>query len=525
LEYFLSIFLGTFLLEDLALASSLVFVSEGKLSLFTAFMACFLGISIGDLGLYFIGRAASYFGIEKHFSFFKKYRGQLYQLKNSSFLSYSIVISRVIPGTRLPTYVGAGYLKYPFFKFLILTLASVFVWVLVALLAGATLSYIFMNHWFLGIITFLVLLNILKTYGPKLVNKWERKALRYSWRQWLSFEFWPAWFFYLPLVPYYIFLSIKYRSLFMPFYVYPELKNGGLIGESKWDFLKHFQNNEPSTLKSLKISQEAEFMEVQELLKKEGFDYPFIIKPDVGQRGFGVRIIRNDFDLTEYLLLSQFERIVQKLSHLPNEAGIFYIRQPTHSTGTIFSITDKKFPFVVGDGSTQLGQLILNDKRARIIASLYFSRLQAQLDSTPEKGEVIRLAECGNHCQGSIFLNGASLVTPELTTEIDRITKQMPNFYFGRLDVRYKDSESLRQGQDIEIVEVNGAGAEATHIWDAKTTLFEAYKTLYKQWALLFLIGSQVRLSNLHRPKVNMFSFLKDCAKVFWRKESLSISS
>ena len=56
---FLTIFAGTFLLEDVALASSLALVANGKMSMMTAFWACFLGIGIGDLGLYFLGYGTS----------------------------------------------------------------------------------------------------------------------------------------------------------------------------------------------------------------------------------------------------------------------------------------------------------------------------------------------------------------------------------------------------------------------------------------------------------------------------------
>ena len=339
------------------------------------------------------------------------------------------------------------------------------------------------------------------------------------------FEFWPAPFFYLPIVPYYIYLSLRYRSLFLPFYASPHLKHGGLIGESKWDFHRHLEAKESSTLKSLKIDKDLDFMSAKNLLEAHEIEYPFIMKPDVGQRGYGVRIIRNDFDLTEYLLLSDFERIIQKLSVLPGEAGVFYIRIPSESVGHIFSITDKKFPFVVGDGATKLGDLILSDLRARIIASVYFARLKDHLDSVPAKNEIILLSECGNHCQGAIFLNGKNIISEELTQEIDRIAKQIPDFYFGRFDIRYKDTSSLLLGKQFEIVEINGSGSEATHIWDARTTLFEAYKTLFSQWRILFEIGYQVRRFQGKQTKVQIGSFLKVCIEVAFRKESLSISS
>jgi hypothetical protein len=245
----------------------------------------------------------------------------------------------------------------------------------------------------------------------------------------------------------------------------------------------------------------------------------------VAQRGFGVRIIRNDFDLTEYLLLGDFVKIAQRLSELPREAGLFYVRKPSERTGRIFSVTDKKFPFVVGDGKTKLGDLILADTRARIIAPTYFARLRKKLDSIPDRGAAVPLAECGNHCQGAIFQNGKYLIAEELERKLDQIAKQIPDFYFGRFDVRYQDAESLMRGTKFEIVEINGAGSEATHIWDAGTRLPDAYRILFEQWRMLFAIGSEVsRLPN-KKNKIKIGAFLAECAKVVFRKDRLSISS
>ena len=525
MAFFFPIFFSTFVLEDLALASGIVLVSEQKMSFMTAFAACFLGIGLGDIGLYVIGYAASRFDIEKRFRFLKKYKSSMHRVRNSKFLTYSIFISRAIPGTRLPTYLSAGYLHYSFFRFVWLTALSVSLWVAGALWAGESLQSIFMDHWFLGLLSFFILLKTFQFFIPRLLDPWRRKALLHAWRKYLSFEFWPGPLFYIPIIPYYIFLSFKYRSPFMPFYANPNLAHGGLIGESKWDFLRHLNPNGNSTLPTLRLGAALDFLAVREILDRGNVSYPFIMKPDVGQRGFAVRILRNDFDLTEYLLLSQFDRIVQRLSALPQEAGLFYIRKPSQEKGYIFSVTDKAFPFVVGDGRTRLGDLILQDKRARIIAETYFSRLQEKLNSIPAKEEKVPLSECGNHCQGAIFFNGHELITEALTEKIDQIAQEIPDFYFGRFDVRYQDAENLKAGRGFEIVEVNGAGSEATHIWDARTKLLDAYSTLFTQWDLLFSIGAEVQSLPQKKRKLKFGAFLKECAKVFFRKESLSVSS
>ncbi len=43
------------------------------------------------------------------------------------------------------------------------------------------------------------------------------------------------------------------------------------------------------------------------------------------------------------------------------------------------------------------------------------------------------------------------------------------------------------------MVELNGVTSEATHIYDPKNSLLDAYKVLFRQWALAFEIGARNR--------------------------------
>jgi hypothetical protein len=58
----------------------------------------------------------------------------------------------------------------------------------------------------------------------------------------------------------------------------------------------------------------------------------------------------------------------------------------------------------------------------------------------------------------------------------------------------------VQRGEGFTIVECNGAGAEATHIWDARVRLIDAYRTLFKQFALLWKIGARNR-GRGHKPE------------------------
>jgi hypothetical protein len=105
----------------------------------------------------------------------------------------------------------------------------------------------------------------------------------------------------------------------------------------------------------------------------------------------------------------------------------------------------------------------------------------------------VRLVFAGNHCKGSIFANGESDITPALTAAIDRILSDIPDFHFGRVDVRYRNLASLRRGTGFRIIEINGVGSEATHIWDPATRLRDAYRTQFDHYRQAFEIGAALR--------------------------------
>jgi hypothetical protein len=99
----------------------------------------------------------------------------------------------------------------------------------------------------------------------------------------------------------------------------------------------------------------------------------------------------------------------------------------------------------------------------------------------------------GNHCQGAIFLDGGRLLSATLQKRIDEISQSIPGFFFGRFDVRYSSEEALREGRDFQIIELNGASSEATSIYDPRNSLWNAYRTLFRQWELVFSIANENR--------------------------------
>ncbi|MBI1217171.1 MAG: D-alanine--D-alanine ligase [Rhodobacteraceae bacterium] len=331
-----------------------------------------------------------------------------------------------------------------------------------------------------------------------------------------AFELWPARFFYIPMILQWGLLALRYRSITLPTLANPGMQAGGLVGESKFEILSQLgrEGNKwvaPYTCFSVGTasgSPSADLPQALAALETAGIEFPFVAKPDIGCRGAGVRIVRTVADLDHYLTnFPRRERIIfQRLITAKNEAGVFYIRAPGEAKGRIVSVTLKLFPEVVGDGLSTLEELIEADPRAGKIKDIYLARHGAQKDRILDKGEIFPLVFTGNHCRGAIFQDGRAQITPEMEARFDAISQGMPEFYFGRFDVRYDSLDDLRAGTNFWLIEVNGAGSEATHIWDKTTKLRDAYDFLFFQQRTLFEFGAANRARGF--SSVNAFRLL-----------------
>jgi hypothetical protein len=221
--------------------------------------------------------------------------------------------------------------------------------------------------------------------------------------------------------------------------------------------------------------------------------FPFILKPDVGQRGAGVKLIRTRGQAEDYLRQTSAPLVVQRYAPGPHEAGIFYYRFPSETRGRIFAITEKIFPVLVGDGINTLAELIQTDARAKLIAGTYLKRFAQRRNEILPRGEALKLVESGNHAQGCIFRDGMRLNSPLLEQRIDEISQKLEGFFIGRYDIRFSSKDDLQAGKNFQIIELNGAASEATSIYDARNSIWSAYRTLFKQWELVFAIGSENR--------------------------------
>jgi len=499
----LSLAAATLISEDLTCIGAGVMAAQGRISLESAIFACFLGIFAGDILLFLAGR---YLGrpavrraplkwflraedVERASAWFSR-RGAMV-----------ILISRFIPGMRLPTYFASGLLNTSFGWFTLYFSLAAAIWTpaLVglskALGAEAIKSTllakqnVFIKTLIAGVIIYLI---------AKLVTRlstWRgRRMLVSSWRRTTRWEFWPPWIFYPPVICYVVYLMLKHRSLTVFTAANPAIIGGGFVWESKIAILRGLSQADgfvaPAALIAVSLDYDARIRMAENFMAWRGLGFPIVLKPDQGQRGSGVAVVRSQVELNDYLRRAAVDTIIQEYAP-GSEFGVFYYRLPGEDRGRIFSITEKRFPVVVGDGESALERLILQDERAVCMARFYLHTQRDRLWETPAAGERVQLVELGTHCRGAIFLDGGWVKTDSLEEVFDQISRGFEGFYFGRFDVRTPAVEEFKQGKNFKIIELNGVTSEATHIYDPKNGLLTAYKTLCSQWRIAFEIGAR----------------------------------
>ncbi len=315
------------------------------------------------------------------------------------------------------------------------------------------------------------------------------RRLTYSkWQRISRWEFWPAWLFYIPIVIYIFWLAIKYRGATLFSIANPKMGYGGIFGDDKSSTLDPLAKVFPRTVPQsfyLKGDAIEQFAQFQALV----FNYPMVLKPNSGYRGAGVKIISDFAQAEDYFRTFENEQTIAQEYIAGKEYGVFYIRQPDLKHGFVYSIVEKTFPEVIGDGRKSLQELILSDHRAVMMAPVFLQRHNKKLTKILDNGEEFKLVEVGSHCRGSVFLDANHLISDTLAKKLDELLEVIPEYYFGRLDLRCPDESSLQQAKNLKILEINGVTSEAASIYDPENSILTAYKVMFKQWDWAFKIG------------------------------------
>ena len=321
------------------------------------------------------------------------------------------------------------------------------------------------------------------------------------------FEFWPTWLIYAPVVAQWLALALRHRSLTLPLLANPRLPLAGMVGVAKSTLMeqavgacreailpwtRYEATTDPAADQARTCLAQAD---------AAGIELPCVCKPDIGCRGVGVKLVRSPAQLAAVIAAYPpgAALLCQRLSRWAPEAGIFFVREPGSGRGRVVSMTFKYTPVVTGDGRRTLGELVAADARAGPLQHLYRRRNARDWERVLAPGERHRLVFSASHCRGAVFRDARAYITPALERAVTALMAGLPEFHYGRLDVKFPDLDALQEGRGLEILEINGASAESIHIWDRDARLREAWATLLWQYRTLFRLGAAQRRRG-HRP-------------------------
>jgi hypothetical protein len=305
---------------------------------------------------------------------------------------------------------------------------------------------------------------------------------------------------YVPIAVYWFFLAIKARGWVFFSAANPCMRFGGLVAYSKTDVTKLVP--EVYLPKTIFVETTDSPTDVLDQLKAKEMEYPLIIKPDMGERGIGVKILRSQNELEQALRSKTDRMLLQVYEDLPMELGVMYSRHPNEPKGKITSIVLKDFPTVTGDGRSTLLHLILADQRSRFSYHIHVKRFAGRLNEVLPQGEKLRVVNIGNHMMGTTFLNGNHLISEELETVFDTLAKQINGFHIGRFDIRTRSFEDLLK-DNFKVIEVNGVNSEPCHIFHPGRSVFLAWRDLFKHWKRI----ADISIAN-HRNGIPYASYL-----------------
>ena len=321
------------------------------------------------------------------------------------------------------------------------------------------------------------------------------------------------WLVYFPVSFYYIYLAFKARSFFFFSASNPSIETGGMFFESKWSIFKLIPKEYYPTTILVNIEDDVKMISVK--LKLAGINFPVIAKPDRGERGWCVKKISTLNELACYKKAMRVNFLIQAYVNAPLELSVFYYRNPKSEKGILTSVTLKELLAVTGDGYATIDELIQRNNRSFLQYHKLKQNKQIDFNRILALGEKEVLVPYGNHVLGAMFLDYNHIIDEALVNTFDHISKQIDGFYFGRFDLRCTSIEDLKLGKNISILELNGAGAEPSHIYDPRFSFLKAQKVIACHYQLMYQAAVENKKNGVPYMSFKSFKYTRQLEKKY----------
>ncbi len=329
--------------------------------------------------------------------------------------------------------------------------------------------------------------------------------IKYTLHKLANWEYWPQEIVYVWLYPYYAWIAYKTRA--PGFVVMANIYDGEMdfVIESKMKIYNYIPKQYYPTTIYIEPKQDYNF--ILDEVKTAQISYPLITKPDIGQKGIGVKKIHSQQNLLEHHQSAKHPYLIQSLVSYEHEIGLFWVRYPNDSAGKLTGIVYKEYLHVIGDGRRTLEQLIYADARTYYQLHYLSTKFINEWNTILPKDEKLIVVPFGSHFRGSKFLDESYRITPKMTDSFNTICNQIKGFHFGRMDIKFDNWKDLEDGKNFTIIETNGAGSEPTHIYDPKHSIFFAWKEIILHLSYLLEVCMQNKQRGYHG--INLSQLLK----------------
>jgi membrane protein DedA with SNARE-associated domain len=139
-----AIIIGTFILEDAATVAAAMQVEQGALSGELALVSLYAGIVLGDLGLYGLGKLSAMLPFVARF--LPPHRQDTIKAFLSGRVFQVVLVSRFLPGLRLPTYTTCGFVGADFKRFTLAAIIATACWTSLLFALSLKVGKVLMDH-------------------------------------------------------------------------------------------------------------------------------------------------------------------------------------------------------------------------------------------------------------------------------------------------------------------------------------------------------------------------------------------
>ncbi len=294
-------------------------------------------------------------------------------------------------------------------------------------------------------------------------------------------------------VAHWIWHGLRAGNMALPTAANPRIETGGLCGESKSAILDSVRgaSRELVAPYATLVAAGADMQEAERIALR--LSWSLVSSPISAATAPGVRLVGGRARLQQTLAAyPRGVRVLQVYAPGPGEARVFYIRHPDAAHGPITSLTLTSPPVVIGDGRSTIRALLMAHPRAGRTPSLFLPHFGDRLGEIPARDIVVALVFTGNHCKGSVFRDGAHLITAALTRRIDAFARDTPDFHFGASTCAAGPRRGCARGR-LTVFEVNGVGSEATDVWEPACSLRDACAARFAHYRAAWEIGRAMR--------------------------------